>query len=347
MLFLKHGAEGKKFRFRDLKAWQKALIITGIIILVLCLLMMWGLNSLLSKINTADDIEPVDPSNEYFETDENENGYEVVNPDSIDWPEKSEPLDGDGVTNILLIGQDRREGETRARSDSMILVSIDKESKAVSLTSIMRDTYVQIPEYSDNRINAAYAFGGMELLDETIELNFGVKIDANIEVDFDGFIAVIDAVGGVDINISEAEARYFDGYADRHGMSPLNSGIVHMDGEMALTYSRIRKLAGSDFARTERQRKVISAVINKARSSDMSTILKFIDELLPLITTDLTNTEILSYAVEYFPLLTDSSINMFRIPADGEYYDASIRGMSVLVPDITACRERLSDIIYG
>lgn len=347
MLFSNDKAKRKNIGFRDLKAWQKALIITGIIVLVLCLLLTWGINSLLNKINRAENMEPVDPSDEFFETDGNENRYDVVDPDSIKWPENSETLEGSGVTNILLIGQDRREGETRARSDSMIIVSIDKQSKAISLISLMRDTYVQIPGYSDNRINAAYAFGGMELLDKTIELNFGVKVDANVEVDFEGFMAVIDVVGGIDVNLSKAEANYINSIMGKRGTSELDEGIVHMDGETALTYARIRSLAGSDFARTERQRKVISAVINKARTSNLSTIMEFIDKLLPLVTTDLTNAEILSYAAEYFPLLADSSINMFRIPADGDYYDASIRGMSVLVPDITACREMLSDIIYG
>ena len=347
MLFSKKKKAKTKFRFSDLKAWQKALIIISVIILLLCILASWGINSLLNKINKAEFIDPIDPAFEYFETDDNENGYEVVEPESIEWPENTEAIRKSEVTNILLIGQDRREGEGRARSDSMIIASIDKKRETISLISLMRDTYVQIPGYSDNRLNAAYAFGGMELLDETIYLNFGIEIDANVEVDFEAFVSVIDAVGGVDVYISQAEAECLYGFMSRRGEPYLSEGIVHMDGELALQYSRIRKLAGSDFARTERQRKVLSAVINKARTSDIETILKFADSLLPMVTTDMTNTQIVGYVMEFFPLLADSSIDMYRVPANDDYYDASIRGMSVLVPDLTACRDYLNDIIYG
>ncbi|MFQ9799037.1 MAG: LCP family protein [Clostridia bacterium] len=100
------------------------------------------------------------------------------------------------MVNILLIGQDRREGEGRQRSDSMILATINKKSQSIYLTSFMRDMYVPIPGYSDNRINAAYAFGGMDLLDDTIETNFGIHIDGNVEVDFSGFKTLIDMMGG-------------------------------------------------------------------------------------------------------------------------------------------------------
>ncbi len=331
-----------------LKGWEKALIITVSVIVILCLIAGFGINALLNKINKADnqDFEPIPPEEEFFETDDNTNNLEVVDPESIQWPEIVDPLDGGNVTNILLIGQDRREGESRARSDSMIIASINNDTKEVSLISLMRDTYVQIPGYSDNRLNAAYAFGGMELLDETILLNFGVEIDANVEVDFDAFVSVIDAVGGVDVNISETEARYLNNsFIAANGRSKLSSGIIHMDGELALFYSRIRSLEGSDFARTERQRKVLSAVINKARSSDLDTILDFVNAIFPIVTTDLTNAEIVTYAITYFPLLADSSIDMYRIPEDGSFYDASIRGMSVLVPDIEECRNRLDKII--
>lgn len=350
MLFSKQKSVEKKSWFGNLKPWQKALLVTVSIIVILCLLVGLGVNALLNRINRADAnaFETISPEDEYFETDDNANGYDVVDPNSVQWPENTGSLGDGNVTNILLIGQDRREGESRARSDSMIIASINKETNEVSLISLMRDTYVQIPDYSDNRLNAAYAFGGMELLDETIYLNFGVEIHANVEVDFAAFVSVIDAVGGVDVHISEAEANYINAWiAPGLGISKLSAGIVHMDGELALNYARIRSLAGSDFARTERQRKVVAAVINKARGSDLETIVSFINSLFPMVTTDMSNTDIISYAVEFFPLLSDSSINMYRIPENGDYYDASIRGMSVLVPDLEECRELLSDIIYG
>ena len=128
---------------------------------------------------------------------------------------KAENTDAEAATSniksILLIGQDKREGESRQRSDSMILATLDKDQRTVSLTSFMRDLYVAIPGYSTTRINAAYAYGGMELLDATLEENFGVKIDGNVEVDFEVFQVLVDKVGGIDLELTQAEADYICG----------------------------------------------------------------------------------------------------------------------------------------
>ena len=125
---------------------------------------------------------------------------------------KAENTDAEAATSniksILLIGQDKREGESRQRSDSMILATLDKDQGTVSLTSFMRDLYVAIPGYSTTRINAAYAYGGMDLLDQTLEENFGVKIDGNVEVDFEVFQVLVDKVGGIDLELTQAEADY-------------------------------------------------------------------------------------------------------------------------------------------
>ena len=101
--------------------------------------------------------------------------------------ETDDKTDTSNIKSILLIGQDKREGQSRQRSDSMILATLDKDQKTISLTSFMRDLYVAIPGYSSTRINAAYAYGGMDLLDETLTQNFGVEIDGNVEVDFEVF----------------------------------------------------------------------------------------------------------------------------------------------------------------
>ena len=124
-----------------------------------------------------------------------------IHPDDVEW-DFIEPLEDDHLINILLVGQDRREGEGRQRSDTMILCSINLETGETSLISFLRDLYVQIPGgYSDNRLNATYAFGGFDLLDATLTENFGVSIDGNFEVDFTGFEAIIDMVGGIDIEL--------------------------------------------------------------------------------------------------------------------------------------------------
>lgn len=244
------------------------------------------------------------------------------------------------IVNILLIGQDRRPGEARARSDSMILVSFNKDANTITMVSFLRDNYVQIPGgYRDNRLNVAYNFGGMELLDEALEVNFGIYVDANIEVDFTGFTSVIDTLGGVDVYLTEAEADYLGG--------GLSAGMNHLSGDEALSYSRIRKL-DSDFGRTNRQRNVLESLFNSFRNISLSDALNLADQLFPLLTTDMTNMEMIGYITELLPVLSAADgIESLHIPGDGNYYDATIRGMMVLVPDLNACREQLREALLN
>ena len=246
------------------------------------------------------------------------------------------------VVNILLIGQDRREGEGRARSDAMILLTINKEKKTVVLTSFLRDLYVPIPGYGSNRINASYAFGGMELLNKTLEQNFGLYIDGNVEVDFSQFSQIIDLLGGVEISLRQDEAQVVNGEL---GCS-LTEGTQKLNGAQALAYSRIRKLdADGDFSRTQRQRTVINAMIRQIKDAGMLRLLGLVDDVLPMVTTDMTNTEIISYATALLPLLGSAEIVQQRIPADGNYAYAMIDGMSVLQADMEASRQLLRDTL--
>lgn len=129
-----------------------------------------------------------------------------IDPNDVEW-DFIERIEDNQLVNLLLVGQDRREDESRQRSDTMILCSINLETSEVSLISFLRDLYVQIPGgYSANRLNATYVFGGFDLLDATLTENFGVSIDGNFEVDFTGFKAIIDMVGGIDIELTSAEA---------------------------------------------------------------------------------------------------------------------------------------------
>lgn len=163
--------------------------------------------------------------------------------------------DNDSLINILLIGQDKREGEERQRSDAMILCSFNPETSKLSMMSFLRDLYVQIPGYEDNRLNAAYAYGGFELLKETLELNFGISVDGCLESDFSGFEKIIDTIGGVEIELTKEEAEIVG----------VNEGVCTLNGNQALTYARIRKI-DSDFQRTERQRKIMNSVFEKAKT---------------------------------------------------------------------------------
>lgn len=266
----------------------------------------------------------------------------VLKEEEINWGnENLAPIEqSENIVNILLIGQDAREGWGRSRSDSMILVTFNKEKKTITLTSFLRDLYVKIPGYSDNKLNSAYPAGGMELLNEALELNFGVQVDGNVEVDFSRFADVIDLLGGVDMELRQDEANYINGKTGRYALS---AGIQHLDGEQALYYSRIRHLdIDADFSRTNRQRKVINALIEEFRNTKLTTLLGLLDDLLPMITTDMSNADIISYATELFPMLADCTIVSQRVPADGEYSLATIRGMACVVADMDAARELLT-----
>ncbi len=291
---------------------------------------------------------------------DNENGDPdytgpTMDEDDVNWADDPEYLFGQGqdIINILLVGQDRRPGETRARSDSMILCTINKANKSITLTSFMRDLYVQIPGYSDNRINVSYFLGGTTLLNQCIEKNFGVHIDGNIEIDFSGFQKVVDILGGVDVELTEAEASYLNrrGNWDVNNSSAgtwhLKEGINHLTGEQALAYSRIRNVGGTgDFGRTDRQKVVLNALFSGVRSMNLKQMNSLMTQILPLVSTDMTQKELLGLMFDVFPMLSNiQSLQTERVPTDGAYKMTMIKGMSVLLPDLEKNRELLKEIM--
>ena len=343
-----------------------ALIVVLVIIILLALGGFAVIKSYLGQISRTYDqslSETIAPEDEYFEVDEvdkpndettdtdtaadqddenveSDTSEEIafIDPDDVAW-DFIERIEDDHLINILLVGQDRREGQGRQRSDTMILCSINPETGETSLISFLRDLYVQIPGgYSDNRLNATYVFGGFELLDETLTENFGVSIDGNFEVDFTGFESIIDMVGGIDIDLTSTEAAYMN----KCGHPLIVTGVNHLNGAEALTYARARKI-DSDFGRTERQRKVLLAVYEQAKNLPVSELLSLLYNALPYLTTDLTDTEILSLAYRLLPLASSVSINSYTVPANDCYYNAKIRGMAVLVPDLQRIRQYLEE----
>jgi polyisoprenyl-teichoic acid--peptidoglycan teichoic acid transferase len=327
----------KEKRGKKLTAEQanKRTVRNVVIVAVLFFVLIIGLPgaAIFSRVNKVKKVKKtedvVTPDQEDFEEDETDGESSSMD---IQWGEIS-PLLDDDLINIMLVGQDRREGESRQRSDSMILCSINPETKKVSLISFMRDLYVQIPNgYSDNRLNAAYAFGGFSLLSDTIYTNFGITIDGSLEVDFNGFEKVIDTLDGVDIQLTAQEAEIVgDGAVE---------GTNHLNGKQTLTYARIRKI-DNDFNRTQRQRNVLQAIYQKFQGASASEMLKVVDQLLPYMSTDMSNSEILLLAAKLLPGLGSYQISSYRIPADGTYQSANIHRMSVLVPDLEKTREIL------
>lgn len=253
------------------------------------------------------------------------------------------------IANLLLIGQDRREGEDRQRSDTIIICSINKEEKKIILSSVMRDLYVPIPGYSDNRINAAYQFGGMELLDQVLEESLGIKIDGNIEVDFDGFIESLSALGNLDIELNAEEAAYMNLHSvvDSGEQWYLQEGVNSMTPEQVLNYSRNRFVGNSDWERTERQRKVLTAAFDKAKDMSLFKLLELAGSILPNVTTDIGTAKILGYVYSVFSIGIDE-VESYQIPVNGTYSCETLSmGMEVLVPDLTANSKYLKEYIYG
>ena len=257
---------------------------------------------------------------------------------------KDDQIGGPGshIVNILLIGQDRREGEERARSDSMILCTFNKRTKQITMTSFLRDLYVPIPGHGSNRINAAYTLGGMKLLDKTLRENFGIYIDGNVEVDFGHFAQIIDLLGGVDMELRQDEANFIN----KETGSDLSAGMQRLNGEQALMYSRIRKLdSDGDFSRTDRQRKVMSALFQAYKNSGINTMLSLVKQILPMVDTDMGTIEMMLLAMELVPMLSQAEVVSQHVPAAGTYTDQNIQGMSVLVPDTDAVRQMLENTL--
>lgn len=245
---------------------------------------------------------------------------------------------GSGNVNILLIGNDGREGEAGARSDSMILCTFDRRAKTLVMTSFLRDLYVPIPGYGSNRLNAAYAFGGRELLKKTLEENFDIRIDGSVEVDFSHFAQIVDMLGGVTLELRQDEADT----VNQETGSSLSAGTQTLNGDQALAYSRIRRLdADGDFSRTARQRKVLSAFLNAYREASLGDMLSTAARVLPMLDTDLNSVEIIQYTTRLLPILSGGTVTSQHIPTADGYYDQTIDGMSVLIADMEKARRML------
>ena len=243
-----------------------------------------------------------------------------------------------GLIHILLIGQDRREADTAARADSIILCSFRPEEKQVVITSFPRDLYVSIPGHENNRLNAAYAFGGMALLRQTMEEVLNLELDGCIEADFSRFPQIIDTLGGVSIALRQDEADAINAAT----AGTLTEGTHLLTGEQALVYSRIRNLDNDgDLSRTARQRNLISSLVSSYRNADLLTILSVVVDMLPLVTTDLSKRQVLVLAAKLFPLLDGPTMTSQRLPADGSFSYDTIRGMAVIKTDMDVLRGHL------
>ena len=259
------------------------------------------------------------------------------------------------MRHLLLIGLDARPGEQTGRSDTMIIVTLDPDENTIKLTSIMRDLYVEIPGHKNNRINAAYVFGGPELLMETIEVNFGIHIDSYIAVDFSMLGALIDSIGGLTFNVeNEYYMRRINAVIkednkvlgiDVNDQLLTEPGEQLMTGKQAQAYARYRYgTSDGDFGRTARQREVITKIFEKLGDMTVIELMSLVVDNSKNIYTNISVSDLASFA----PVLVsmrDAQIEELRLPIDGGYTSKTISGMSVLVPDREANMQALMDFL--
>lgn len=242
-------------------------------------------------------------------------------------------MTADDIVNILFVGQAARAGEEETMADSTMLISINTYTKEITCMSILRDSFVKLPDYKGHQCgrakftvcyNLGYQWGGgtaggMEMTNICLKDNFGIEVDYNVEVSFDSFIKMIDYIDGVDIDLTQAEADYLNKdtlYVKR----TIEPGVQRLQGMEALSYARMRKAAGdseSDIKRTERQRKVVEALLEKFRYRSIADLNKWIDILLPMVSTTMTPTDVTKLAARVLPIFSELKIKGATVPMDG------------------------------
>lgn len=251
------------------------------------------------------------------------------------------------VTNILLLGVDARnpKDDTASRSDSMMLISIDKAHNCVKMVSFLRDTWVYIPCIDKKqRLNAACQYDGYNGVVDTIEYNFGIDIDGYVVADFEMFKVLVDSIGGVEVEVSEKEAKEVTSHKGRYGNVKLDAGKYKLTGEQALAYCRIRKI-DTDFMRAYRQRTVMQAILKSVKSANPIKLVSMASKAAPYIETNLSKTKIISSGLKALPCIGDMA--EVRVPFDGTWQYATIGGASVITIDVDKNKEQLKDLIYN
>ncbi len=311
------------------------------------------------NISVAETIEPEEEDDPEADNSQEEHIQAVEDTIQVNLEQNQEAatISDDNVINILLIGIDSRRDNDSGRSDSMILFSINNKSKKITITSIMRDIYVSIPGVKNNRINTAYAYGRASLLLKTIKQNFNIAIDKYASVNFYSYMDIVDAVGSLDLEITAdeiyvmnehiIEMNQLKGLDVKTDIIPVSeSGLYSLNGKQALAYARLRRVGNADFARTERQRKILLQTFEKIKTLGITDMTGLLDTLLPKVTTNLTSSDcllLLTGAVKYL----NYNVETLRIPIDNSYTGLRIDGMSVLGIDFEANINALKEKIYN
>ncbi|MDU5106928.1 LCP family protein [Clostridium sp.] len=242
------------------------------------------------------------------------------------------------IKNIALLGIDSREDDLVGRSDSIMILTLDSVHNKIKLSSIMRDSYVNIDGHGMDKLNHAYAFGGAELALKTLNENFDLNISEVMVVNFSSLVNIIDKIGGVNIDITDEEVSHISGIS-----SP---GEHLLNGNQALAYSRIRYATGGDYKRTERQRTVINAIFNKLKNTYLTEYPQLVNEFLPYIQTNMSKSSLLGLGTE-FSGLAMKGLEQDRFPRDGQAEGQMINGVYYLTFDIENVKTSMKDYIFN
>ena len=275
-----------------------------------------------------------------FDTDEKLNDNAFV--DAADLTQYPDQI------NVLLVGIDARESDEASRSDTMMLVTLDNKNKQIKLTSFLRDSFVQIAGKSYwSKLNSAYFVGGIQTLSDTLEMNFKVDIQYYALVDFEIFTTIVDSIGGINVDVTEKESyyTYHSGRIDVPVRIEAGEDVL-LNGEEALWYSRIRYL-DSDFHRTQRQRKVITAIVEKASKMSLTDLYSLAETIIPLVKTNMSSNQILSLGLAAIKDKAYSyPIVQHQIPANGTWSDKTIEGVGAsLVMDMEQNQQLLHSFL--
>ena len=256
--------------------------------------------------------------------------------------------------NILLLGGDSRSLEDYGRTDTMIILSVNREESMMKMTSIMRDTWVQLSSGHSEKINAANVFGGPELAMKVVNESFGTDIEHYVLINMNGLVELIDMLGGVTIEVSESERDYTNRYAndylrevaDYQGATCLDqTGLVHLNGLLSVAYMRNR-YSDSDFGRVMRQQKVLLALAAQAQEMEVDALMETAEDFFDRIDTNMTSDQLKEIAMA--GLVTEiEDVEQFRIPADGSYESGTFSGTWMIRPNFEKNQTLLREFIYG
>lgn len=268
-------------------------------------------------------------------------GYHALTLEKNAYVDESDLMHAPGVTNILLMGIDTKDTAAQTRSDSMILLTIDSLHRKIKLTSFMRDMYVAVPGYGSTKLTHACAYEGPQLTVDTIELNFGVKIDAYCKIGYKLFVELVNGIGGITVpEIDETESRALA----KEGVEIAPGTNIHLNGHQALNYCRIRK-GQSDFQRTERQREAITLIIKQTLKTNPFKLAKLAKSLLSQVECTVSKGAFTGLIFKALPCLF-GEIPQQQIPADGTWSNGTRDGLSVLLVDMEANKAILKDFLF-